>query len=57
MPFFFVAIGTYLNAAAFFNSYTLLLLPVAFIGKLLGFLIYARVATDLSLSESLLGVS
>ncbi|MEM2020820.1 MAG: cation:proton antiporter [Zestosphaera sp.] len=54
-PFFFVIIGTYLNTSFIFNVYTPVLLATAFIGKFLGFLIYARVAMNLRTEESVLG--
>lgn len=55
MPFFFVIVGTYLSGVAFLSLYTLSLLPAAFAGKLLGFLVYARMTMNLSFDESFLG--
>ncbi|MEM4572426.1 MAG: cation:proton antiporter [Zestosphaera sp.] len=54
-PLFFVVLGTLLSITSFFNFTTLLLLLAAFLGKLLGFIIYSLVFSELSLSESFLG--
>ncbi len=54
-PLFFVVLGTLSSITSFIGVSTLLLLITAFLGKFLGFVIYARVFSKLGVGESFLG--
>lgn len=54
-PLFFIVLGTLSSITSFLDAFTLLLLFTAFLGKLVGFMVYARVFSKLSFSESFLG--
>lgn len=54
-PLFFVVLGTLSSITSFLDVVTLLLLLAAFLGKLLGFIVYARVFGEVGFSESFLG--
>ena len=54
-PFFFVILGTLSSITSFIEATTLLLLLTAFLGKFLGFVIYAYVFNKLDITESFLG--
>lgn len=54
-PLFFVVLGTLSSITSFLDVVALLLLLAAFLGKLLGFIVYARVFDEIGFSESFLG--
>ncbi|MEO3993720.1 MAG: cation:proton antiporter [Desulfurococcaceae archaeon TW002] len=54
-PLFFVVLGTLSSITSFIEVSTLLLLITAFLGKFLGFIIYTRVFSKLSVGESFFG--
>jgi Kef-type K+ transport system membrane component KefB len=54
-PLFFVILGTLSSITAFLDITALTLLLAAFLGKFLGFFIYARIFSRFGLGESILG--
>jgi len=54
-PLFFVILGTLSSITAFLDITVLTLLLAAFLGKFLGFFIYARIFSRFGLGESILG--